>query len=630
MGRNVQAAGRIHEGLALSALLAVAALIRLPLLANADRMLDSDIAFNALAVRHLLRGHAFFLYYPGQDYQGITEGLLGVLLTQLFGWSAAVYLCASLTFYLTFIVFAYLFAREAFGMRAAWMTSVLAALSPAGMLWNSLLARGGHVYVLMAGAAMLWMFVRYQKTARTGWLCALMFTAGFSFYTYKLSLVVIAPVFLCLVYQSGFIPTLLRDSWGRSPVPARPAWLTILPRALDIALVVTAWAVVCVAINGECALNAGVFRIHVDTWRCCARTVVLLLLLRLIPSGRIAGSFFRARLRPLALGGLFLVIGLSPFIAARFVAPPDHPPCALQGAGTQQRADNFDMLWTITLPDFLGYAAPAPESKPAAATVFTALVYAGALAFLLAIVLRREALELVFVRAGPPSPERVLLLTILSVLGAYVFSNYIIDATSNRYLIPLFAVVPPAVARAVDRLTARIRLPALGWTIIALFCAAHIAQGLAAYRDAGVLARHGLRVERPAIGIHDVIDSLRERGICAAYGSYWIAYRLTFLTDEHIVVAPYAGINERRPPDYASVVRTNPNPAYLFLASDSASRGQFNEWLQAQHASLQVSYFKDPDCGIYAYSSTNGTAPHRDPRTVEPQSERNTPDGFED
>jgi hypothetical protein len=57
-------------------------------------------------------------------------------------------------------------------------------------------------------------------------------------------------------------------------------------------------------------------------------------------------------------------------------------------------------------------------------------------------------------------------------------------------------------------------------------------------------------------------DALAEAGITRAFADYWIAYRLTFETDEEVIVATSGKGRYQR---YDDLVRAEPVPAWIFV-----------------------------------------------------------------
>ena len=62
-----------------------------------------------------------------------------------------------------------------------------------------------------------------------------------------------------------------------------------------------------------------------------------------------------------------------------------------------------------------------------------------------------------------------------------------------------------------------------------------------------------------------VIDCLEQRGLHAATAEYWTAYRLTFESNERLIVAPDTGFDRYGP--YTAVVRAAPTSVHIDLWS---------------------------------------------------------------
>lgn len=532
MNPDTQRRGLPLTYLLVPALVLLALLLRIPLLLNAESLMDSDAAYNALSVKHLLQGKAVFLLYPGQDYQGITEGLLGILITKIFGWSALAYLSSSLLFYLGYVAVTFALARRAFGLRTGAMAGLLAAVSPPVLLRLSMAAVGGHMAVPLAGAVMIYCLFRYEDSRRPTWLYVLAFTAGLAYYTYKLSIVVIVPAAIYLTYRL---------------------------------------AVACRA---------------------------------------------RAFARPRVMAGFVasLLVGLAPWIAARFVAPAESHTVPLAIATPAQRAGNCRLLWQETLPDALGYAVPRRPPRrvssrimTVAAPRFAGTVYALALLYLVARVLRRERRLFLFPSGAVPSREATLLLFLGAPLAAYCLSNYVLDRSSVRYLLPLHAAFPVLIAFALDRwgelAARRFKVPGLAWVLAIALCLVNATGTFVLCRRSGFVSRDGLRIIRVTPPPREAVRYLLDRGVTRAWGSYWIGYLATFLTDEELIVAPYRGINERKPPDYASLVAQEPVPAYVFLGIDRQLRREFLGEMEQQGRRLTERVFPGFKNGIFVYTA---------------------------
>lgn len=577
------------EAALVCAAILLAVVLRLPLLLNVESLMNSDSAFNALSVRHLLSGDAFFLYHPGQDYQGITEALVGVLLTKLFGWSALAFSCAPLLFYLAFLVVIYLLAREAFGVGAAAKAILLAAVVPGLMARYSLIATGGHMFVPLAGALLVWFLFRYAATGRPAWLYAIGFLAGFSYYTYKLSVVVIAPAAVCLVYHSGLVGSLLQAAWSRRAAPAAGRkWIL---RALDVAIVVALLFVAWALLFESLRIVAGPVKIGGGHLSHAVVRAGALIAIRLLLSWPQLKPWLAARGRVTAFFLASVLLGLTPVIAAHALCPPVAQTKPIELAGTEQRADNLMLLREDALPELLAYARP-PESASGLAGYAAARVASKILGVLYVLtfvyvvfrVLRRDGRTLVFARPGGLSHEGVLLLFLVTPAAAYVFSNYIYDVTSHRYLIPLYVALPPLIAFASQQVSEFVRrrfaVSGAGWALVLAVVAATLAYNAWYYRWDGCISETGFKIQKQRVVARDAVEYLGGRGIARAYGTYWTCYLMTFLADEKIVVAPFEKRDERQPPDYAKLVREAANPAYVFTGIDANRRERFEDDLR--------------------------------------------------
>jgi len=65
-----------------------------------------------------------------------------------------------------------------------------------------------------------------------------------------------------------------------------------------------------------------------------------------------------------------------------------------------------------------------------------------------------------------------------------------------------------------------------------------------------------------------IIQCLNRAGVRAATGDYWIAYRMTFLADESVVVNP--NINSRYPP-YERAASEAPRPIWIQYTNPEAT-----------------------------------------------------------
>jgi hypothetical protein len=130
------------------------------------------------------------------------------------------------------------------------------------------------------------------------------------------------------------------------------------------------------------------------------------------------------------------------------------------------------------------------------------------------------------------------------------------------------------------------------------------------YRQLGVLAPEGLRITQAHHTPRDLADHCLRNGLTAGYGTYWISYHLTFLTNEAVILAPYRRLHERKPPDYTRRIANHRNPFYVFLGVDEWVRQRFEARLKSRGLSAQAHFFPGFALGIILYESQNQPLPH--------------------
>ncbi len=127
----------------------------------------------------------------------------------------------------------------------------------------------------------------------------------------------------------------------------------------------------------------------------------------------------------------------------------------------------------------------------------------------------------------------------VSLIG-FLFTGRAVDVMSARYLVPVLLGFPLMAAPVLDRLV-RSGRTAVGVALV-LLVVAHF--GVAGWRGYGGwvdgpvphVTRYGSGVDEQAL-----LKELQQRGVEAATGDYWAAYRLTFLWKEQLLMPPSFG-----------------------------------------------------------------------------------------
>ena len=140
----------------------------------------------------------------------------------------------------------------------------------------------------------------------------------------------------------------------------------------------------------------------------------------------------------------------------------------------------------------------------------------------------------------------------------FLASGAYLDTQSYRYFIPWYAGLSVAWAAgslcvgrhgAAEAETAHYR-PVIASAIVAAIVGVHVWQQVIWYRK--------LQPDTQSLA---TIDCLKRNGIRGGYAEYWTAYKLTFLAQESIVIAPTDGID--RYPRYTEYVRALPDEARM-------------------------------------------------------------------
>ena len=135
----------------------------------------------------------------------------------------------------------------------------------------------------------------------------------------------------------------------------------------------------------------------------------------------------------------------------------------------------------------------------------------------------------------------------------FLASGAYLDTQSYRYFVPWYAGLSVAWAVGSYALAGIVRVkperahyrPVIASAIVAAIVGVHVWQQVIWYRK--------LQPDTQSLA---TIDCLKRNGIRGGYAEYWTAYKLTFLAQERIVVAPTDGID--RYPKYTEYVRALP------------------------------------------------------------------------
>jgi Dolichyl-phosphate-mannose-protein mannosyltransferase len=218
------------------------------------------------------------------------------------------------------------------------------------------------------------------------------------------------------------------------------------------------------------------------------------------------------------------------------------------------------------VPTVLGLRVPFTGEWLPARIVGAAAAALICVALAVAVVRRRRSLELVV----------VILVPFPFLYAASGFTYNRLEPRYLGFLAPLLALIAAA-------LLADVRVAAIALaTTTALTTVA-----LVRLRDAGVLAPAAPDVRAPTT-VTPVIHVLDRAGVTRGWADYWVAFRITFLTHERIVIAP----NESpRFPAYNSLVEASDRIARIFVTGTVE--------LTRQRRSLVASGYRPTRAGPY-------------------------------
>ena len=139
----------------------------------------------------------------------------------------------------------------------------------------------------------------------------------------------------------------------------------------------------------------------------------------------------------------------------------------------------------------------------------------------------------------------------------FLASGAYLDTQSYRYFIPWYAGLSGAwaVGSLVLAQTARLKPDTtyyLASIIVAAIVGVHVWQQVIWYQK--------LQPDTQSLA---TIECLTRNGIRGGYAEYWTAYKLTFLAQEEIVIAPVDGVD--RYPRYTEFVRSLPDSSAVAL-----------------------------------------------------------------
>jgi hypothetical protein len=499
---------------------------RVPFLITGKIPFDSDEAVEGLMARHVLEGE-LPVFFWGQAFKGVPEVYASAAAFALFGSSVAVLKSVTLVLFAAYVALNFVLLDRWATRWVAVCASLLLIVSPPALVFWSLDASAEYVLIMLLGTLLLLLCSRSHATHEpkaTYATFAIGMVVGLALWVHQLFVVYLVPLALIRAMRS--------DRWKRRDI-GRPNRFALALGA--IALVYLLLGIIAFLFGGF-SLQAGSVAISATAPQKMVRIALAVLALAALVQIVSTTPVSQARVAlqrywPVALGFL---VGYAPVLLFSIFVEPARSPARV--ANLRQLVAAAPDIFGNIIPILGGFKVP-PTADRLALPVVAALPGIAALAAYLWISRRRLLTDFfaLFVVFFP-------LLFLAS--GAYL------DTQSYRYFIPWYAGLCVAWAAGSLGLAQRIRLQPdttyyLGSVIVAAIIAVHAWQQLAWYQK--------LQPDTQSLA---TIECLERNGIRGGYAEYWTAYKLTFIAQESIVVAPTDGID--RYPKYTEFVRSLP------------------------------------------------------------------------
>lgn len=466
------------------------ALVRIPLVLNAETHLDSDLAVDGLTLLEALRGD-WRLHYPGTPHIGTPAVALS--LPQAAAWGANPWTLVSggVVAYELVLVATFLLGWRAFGPAVASWGLVPLAFASIGTVWLSGRITGGHLLAAAWHAGALALLAGMVRRGGAGRAAGLGLWCGLGLYADQMLLFTLL----------GLVPALIASGFG----PGRPASRIGAAVAFAVAFAIgyaphrigleldpyDAYPVTFATILGDERTG----RIDWEQSRALAiehgRLLALECLPRLVGGHRLPG--FQSEPSPESLGG-----------RARSSDPPDY------------------------------------HAVPIAATALGLGLFAAAAVALLAA--RGEVADV-----ASDAVRWALVTSSLAALGGFVLNRNIYNSDNYRYLVLLLVPWSAGFGLLMQALARRGGGGRAAAVLLAALLAATTTLDTARwYRGFGWLDAAGRPVRQP---LRDpALDWLRSNpDVTLIYGSYWDVYRLAFLTGGRVRGVPYPEYPDRYP-----------------------------------------------------------------------------------
>jgi len=491
----------------------LAVLARLPFLLTHKIAFDSDEAVEGLMARHLLHGE-FPAFLWGQAFKGVPEVYAAAGAFALFGSSVTVLKSVTLVFFALFVGLNFMLLDALYRRWIAAGASALLILSPPALVFWSLDASAEYVLIMLLGTLLLWLARQWQRNPLPPRLFAIGCVVGAGLWVQQVFVIYLVPTTVLIALE--------HEIWGRIR-----SW-KLSPAVAVVAAIAVVYASLAVVAFLGGGFSAGLLSVRAPQkmLRIAAAIGALAMALHVlqhVAGDRIAG-FIRSAW-PFAAG---FVTGYAPVLLYSLLVEPAHSPA--RNATLKQLVDASPDILGNVIPIVAGFKIATTERLPIPPAA--ALPALGALSFYIWVNRRNLHTSL----ADSFFPAFVLFVPLLFVVsGAYL------DTQSYRYLIPIYAglcVACAAGSRAIGKAFAR-RGAFSVWISTAVLL---LILSIGTWQQVLWFQRLD-----PDTASAAKLDCLRDARVRGGYADYWTSYKLTFLSNEEIIVAPRNGADRYKP-----------------------------------------------------------------------------------
>ena len=495
---------------------------RVPFLISGKIPFDSDEAVEGLMARHLLQGElpAFFW---GQAFKGVPEVYASAGAFAIFGSSVAVLKSVTLVFFAIYVALNFVLLDKLMSRWVAASASLLLIFAPPALVFWSLDASAEYVLIMLLGTTLLLLCWRRERQD-TPRLLAIGLVIGLGLWVHQLFVVYLIPL--------GIIAAMRSDQWTQREL------LNVNRIALALGAIAGLYFLLGVIafLSGGFSLQLGTVAISATAPQKMARIAVAILALAAIVQFATTTPPARVRIAarrywPVAAGFL---IGYAPVLLYSVFVEPARSPARVANL-RQLIAAAPDMFGNIA-PILAGFKTP-PTTERLPLPLVASIPGAAALVAYVWFAARRLRTDFfaLFVVFFP---------FLFLASGAYL------DTQSYRYFIPWYAGLAVAWAIGSLGLARAVRLKPdttyyLASAIVGAIIGVHAWQQVSWYQK--------LQPDRESLA---TLECLTRNGIRGGYAEYWTAYKLTFLAQEEIIIAPTDGID--RYPRYTEYVGALP------------------------------------------------------------------------